>query len=162
RRRSRDGEQPVDARPPRQRRSPAAADARRLRRRADPRGRPLALPAPLRQPARAGELMAAATTVAPELRGASDEQIEAALAHARPMVLRGLLHQLTGDPEVAATRVAVDPAGFQTFMMVADEADVAMLRRKAVELLQRLRDSAAGPVDIGPDERLRISVPLTL
>jgi 4-hydroxyacetophenone monooxygenase len=104
----------------------------------------------------------AAATVAAELREASDEQIERAVVHAQPMVLRGLLYQLTGDEEVAATRVAVDPAGFQTFMMVADEADVAMLRRKAAEYLRALRDSGAGPVDIGPEERLRRSVPLTL
>ena len=39
----------------------------------------------------------------PELRAASDAVIEDAIAHADPMVLRGLLYQLTGDPEVAAT-----------------------------------------------------------
>jgi 4-hydroxyacetophenone monooxygenase len=106
--------------------------------------------------------MTAAETIASELRDASDEQIERAVAHAQPMVLRGLLYQLTGDEEVAATRVMVDPAGFQTFMMVAGEADVAMLRRKAVGFLRALRDSGSGPVDIGPEDRLRRSVPLTL
>lgn len=104
----------------------------------------------------------AAVTGAPELRTASDEQIERAVAHAEPMVLRGLLYQLTGDEQAAATRVTVDPAGFQTFMMVADEADVALLRRTAAAWLRSLRDSGAGPVEIGPDERLRRSVPLTL
>ena len=78
------------------------------------------------------------------------------------MVLRGLLYQLTGDEEVAATRIKVDPAGFQTFMMVADEADVAMLRRRTVELLRAHRDGGGGPMDIGPEERLRRSIPLTL
>jgi hypothetical protein len=41
----------------------------------------------------------------PELRAADDAVIEDAIAHADPMVLRGLLYQLTGDPEVAATGV---------------------------------------------------------
>jgi len=101
-------------------------------------------------------------TTATELLEASDEQIERAVAHADPMVLRGLLYQLTGDEEAAATRITVDPRGFQTFMMVADEADVAMLRRKAVAFLRSHRDAGGGPVDIGPEERLRRSVPLTL
>jgi 4-hydroxyacetophenone monooxygenase len=106
--------------------------------------------------------MTAEPTVASELLEASDELIERAVAHADPMVLRGLLYQLTGDEEVAATRITVDPRGFQTFMMVADEADVASLRRKAVDLLRAHRDAGGGPMDIGPEERLRRSVPLTL
>ena len=35
----------------------------------------------------------------PELRAADDAAIENAIAHADPMVLRGLVYQLTGDPE---------------------------------------------------------------
>jgi 4-hydroxyacetophenone monooxygenase len=104
----------------------------------------------------------AEAAVASELLEASDEQIERAVAQADPMVLRGLLYQLTGDEEVAATPIKVDPTGFQTFMMVAEEADVAMLRRRAFELLRAHRDVGAGPVDIGPEERLRRSLPLTL
>ena len=42
------------------------------------------------------------------------------------MVLRGLLYQLTGDEEVAATRIEIDPTGFQTFMKVVDD-DVPLL-----------------------------------
>jgi 4-hydroxyacetophenone monooxygenase len=104
----------------------------------------------------------AGASVAWELLEASDERIERAVAHAEPMVLRGLLYQLTGDEDVAATRIAVDPTGFQTFMMVAEESDVAMLRAKAAELLRAHRDAGAGPLDIGPEERLRRSLPLTL
>jgi 4-hydroxyacetophenone monooxygenase len=102
------------------------------------------------------------TPVAPELLGASDEQIERAVAHAEPMVLRGLLYQLTGDEAVAATRIAVDPSGFQTAMMVAQESDVALLRRAAAAFLRAHRDAGAPPLDIGPRERLRRSLPLTL
>jgi 4-hydroxyacetophenone monooxygenase len=104
----------------------------------------------------------AGATVASELLEASDEQIERAVAHAEPMVLRGLLYQLTGDEEVASTPIAVDPTGFQTFQMVAEEVDVAMLRRKAAEFLRAHRDAGAEPLDIGSAERLRRSLPLTL
>jgi 4-hydroxyacetophenone monooxygenase len=106
--------------------------------------------------------VAAEPQAAAELLDASDEQLERAVAHAEPMVLRGLLFQLTGDEEVAATPIAVDPTGFQTFMMVASEEDVALLRRKAVDLLKAHRDAGAPPIDIGPRERLRRSLPLTL
>ena len=79
-----------------------------------------------------------------ELLEASDDQIEDAVAYADPMVLRGLLYQLTGDEEVAATRSTVDPTGLQTAMMVADEDDVALLRRKAAAFLKAYRDAGAG------------------
>src|SRR5690349_21713773 len=106
--------------------------------------------------------MTAEPATAPELLDASDEQIERAVAHADPMVLRGLLYQLTGDEHAAATRVTVDPRGFQTFMMVAEEPDVAMLRRRTVDFLKAHRDAGAEPLPIGPEERLRRSVPLVL
>jgi len=48
----------------------------------------------------------------PELRAADDAVLEDAIAHADPMVLRGLLYQLTGDPEVAATGVKTVLAGY--------------------------------------------------
>ena len=99
---------------------------------------------------------------ASELLEASDDQIDRAVAHAEPMVLRGLLFQLTGDEEVAATRSTVDPTGLQTAMMVADEADVAMLRAKAAAFLRAHRDAGAPPLEIGPRARLRRSIPLTL
>jgi 4-hydroxyacetophenone monooxygenase len=39
----------------------------------------------------------------PELLEATDEMIEDAVRYADPMVLRGLLYQLTGDEAVAST-----------------------------------------------------------
>jgi 4-hydroxyacetophenone monooxygenase len=101
-------------------------------------------------------------TVRQELVEASRGQIEAAVAHAEPMVLRGLLYQLTGDEEVAATRIATDPTGFQTAMMVASDEDVALLRRKAVEFLEAYRAADGGPLAIGAPERLPRSMSLTL
>jgi 4-hydroxyacetophenone monooxygenase len=90
------------------------------------------------------------------------EQIERAIEHAEPMVLRGLLYQLTGDPEVAATGITVDPSGFQTAMMVGRPEDVALLRRKAVEFLAAHRAAGAPGLAIGPVERLPRSLSLTL
>ena len=106
--------------------------------------------------------MPATTSTSSELLEASREQIERAVEHAEPMVLRGLLYQLTGDEEVAATGITIDPTGFQTAMMVASDEDVALLRRKAVEFLVRHRDSGAEPIGIGPEERLPASLSLTL
>jgi 4-hydroxyacetophenone monooxygenase len=97
-----------------------------------------------------------------ELLGASREQIEQAVGQAEPMVLRGLLYQLTGDEEVAATGITIDPTGFQTAMKVAADDDVAMLCRKAVAFLDRYRASGAAHVAIGPEERLPRSLSLTL
>src|SRR5215471_10648072 len=102
-----------------------------------------------------------ADLVRSELLEASPEQIELAMQQAEPMVLRGLLYQLTGDDEVAATRIEIDPTGFQTFMKVVDD-DVALLRRRAIEFLDGYRSAGAGSLDIGPEERLPLSLQLTL
>jgi 4-hydroxyacetophenone monooxygenase len=96
-----------------------------------------------------------------ELRDATDEQIEAAVALADPMVLRGLVYQLTVDAEVAATRV--DPVQFLFLEMqfVIDPDALSVLHRKAADLLRSLRDGEADAVSIGPRERLRESLALT-
>ena len=104
----------------------------------------------------------AAPAMRPELLDASDEEIELALEHAEPMVLRGLLYQLTGDPRSPRPRITIDPTGFQTGMMVARDDDVALLRRKAVEFLEAYRAAGAGPLGIGPEDRLPASLSLTL
>jgi 4-hydroxyacetophenone monooxygenase len=98
----------------------------------------------------------------PELRAADDAAIEDAIAHADPMVLRGLLYQHTGDPEVAATGVKTVLAGYFDVAAAATEADVALLRRKGAEFLKAYRDSGAGAIAIGPRERLAVSLGLML
>jgi len=102
-----------------------------------------------------------AKPISAELRAATDEQIEAAVAASDPMVLRGLLYQLTGDEEVAAT--ATDPVEFLFLEMqfVIDPDQLAVLHRKAIELLKSLRDGDADTVPFGPRERLRASLDLT-
>ena len=88
-----------------------------------------------------------------ELRAASDEMIEDAVKYADPMVLRGLLYQLTGDPEVAAIRVKIRLMGFYEAATPQYEDDVALLQRKAAAFLKRYRDAGAGSISIGPRER---------
>src|SRR3954470_5874370 len=90
----------------------------------------------------------------PELLAADDATIDDAIAHADPMVLRGLLYQLTGDPEVAAINTKTVLAGYFDVTLPATGADVALLRRKGAAFLKAYRDRGAGPVDIGPPERL--------
>src|SRR2546423_11745281 len=98
----------------------------------------------------------------PELRAADDAVIEDAIAHADPMVLRGLIYQLTGDAEVAATGVKTTPAGFVDIVSPETEADAALLRRKGAEFLKAYRDSGAGIIGVGPRERLPASLGLML
>ena len=45
--------------------------------------------------------MTTADALRPELLQATDDEIEDAVAYADPMVMRGLLYQLTGDEELA-------------------------------------------------------------
>ena len=93
-----------------------------------------------------------------ELLRATDAVIDDAVSYADPMMLRGLLFQLTGDEQVASTEVT-PPAGIDP-PTVAREADVAFLRARAASYLKAYRDSGAGPIDIGPRERLPRSLAL--
>ena len=97
-----------------------------------------------------------------ELRAADDATIDDAIAHADPMVLRGLIYQLTGDPEVAATGTKTVLAGYFDVAAPATDADVALLRRKGAAFLKAYRDSGAGPIGVGPEERLATSLALML
>src|SRR5215469_7535893 len=98
----------------------------------------------------------------PELRAADDAAIEDAIAYADPMVLRGLVYQLTGDPEVAATGVRHVQAGFAQAAAPASDADAALLRSKGADFLKAYRDAGAGVIGIGPPERLPVSLGLML
>jgi len=85
----------------------------------------------------------------------TDEQVDDAVEHADPMVLRGLLFQLTGDEEVAATR-PTPQIGIDAAKLVDPEA-IALLRAKAATYLKARRDGD----DLGPAERLPRSMALT-
>ena len=95
-----------------------------------------------------------------ELIAASDEVIEDAVQYADPMVLRGLLYQLTGDETLADMTVGMVDAGFFQIAMASDPADVEMVRAKAADFLKKYRDDGAGEIPIGPADRLRRSMEL--
>jgi 4-hydroxyacetophenone monooxygenase len=98
-----------------------------------------------------------------ELLEASDETIEDAVQHADPMALRGLLYQLTGDESLVEMPVKLVEAEYAAEIVVlADPADGERIRAKAVELLQAYRDRGAGPVELGPPERLPRSLELAV
>jgi 4-hydroxyacetophenone monooxygenase len=93
-----------------------------------------------------------------ELLAASDATIVDAVEHADPMVLRGLLHQLTGDGSVAAIQptpqVGIDAA------KLVDADGIAALRAKAAAFLVAHRDGG-GAGNLGFDDRIPRSLALT-
>jgi 4-hydroxyacetophenone monooxygenase len=99
----------------------------------------------------------------PELLEASDEQIDDAVTFADPMVLRGLVYQLTGDESLAAIEISLSgPVGFGgQVALVANPDDVTLIRSKAAAFLKGYRDSGAGELGIGPSERLHRSLTLS-
>ena len=102
----------------------------------------------------------AGTRTREELLAADDATIDEAVGFADPMVLRGLIYQLTGDPEIAAT-TAVARSGRGLFpIMGLDREDAALVRRKAAAFLKSYRDAGAGEIGIGPADRLPTSMGL--
>src|SRR5581483_3735528 len=97
-----------------------------------------------------------------ELLTATDEVIDDAVKYADPMVLRGLLYQLTGDESVAATGVATMNIRNAEIPMVANPADVELIQSKAAAFLKSYRDQGAPEIPYGPPERLRRSINLAL
>ena len=93
-----------------------------------------------------------------ELLEATDEQIEDAISFAHPMVLRAILYQLTADPDMVDIPLKTAMRGYYEYFTPRDDEDVAMIRRKAVQYLKNYRESGANPVDIGPHERLPVSI----
>jgi hypothetical protein len=78
-----------------------------------------------------------------ELLDATDETIDDAVKYADPMVLRGLLYQLTGDESVAATPVRSRVLGLVEAMVLVNASDAAMLQSKAADFLKSYRNSGA-------------------
>jgi 4-hydroxyacetophenone monooxygenase len=101
-----------------------------------------------------------------ELLSATDAVIDDAMLYADPMVLRGLLYQLTGDAGVRATRAAAMPStgaysAGSGVQVVSGEADIGLLRTRAAAFLKAHRDAGAPEIGYGPPERLLESLPLT-
>lgn len=98
----------------------------------------------------------------PELLDASDQQIDDAVEYIDPMVARGLLYQLTGDPELGDIEVKKVLMGFFTSTSPANDGDVTLLRRKAAAFLKAYRDAGAAAIDFGPPERLPAAMDLAV
>ena len=81
-----------------------------------------------------------------ELLEASDAFIDDAVQFADPMVLRGLIYQLTGDPEIAGTELTMMARSAIPMPAPANPEVAQLLRRKAAEYLKAYRDSGGGPV----------------
>ena len=104
--------------------------------------------------------MPVAVMTSEELRSASDAEIDDAMHYASPMVLRGLLYQLTGDE----SGIAMPPGSSAKFGVgkeMANDADADLLKAKGAAFLKHYRDSGADTIDIGPADRLRQSLSLT-
>jgi 4-hydroxyacetophenone monooxygenase len=105
-------------------------------------------------------------TAREDLLSATDAVIDDAMLHTDPMVLRGLLYQLTGNEEVRATQAGpFGEAGAYTaaggIQVVTSEADVRSLQARAAAFLKAHRDAGAPEIGFGPPERLAVSLPLT-
>jgi 4-hydroxyacetophenone monooxygenase len=102
------------------------------------------------------------TATRTELLEASDETIEDAVQFADPIVLRGLLYQLTGD-EALVDGIAMAPvaSGLRSRNTMAKESDAALIRAKAADFLKGYRDAGAGEIPPGPESRLQRSLSLT-
>jgi 4-hydroxyacetophenone monooxygenase len=91
---------------------------------------------------------------------ATDAQIDEAVKFGDPLTLRGLIYQLTGDETLARVPVRSERFFFADAMTPATEADVALIQAKTAAFLKSYRDSGAGPIDIGPKQRLPRSLEL--
>ena len=112
------------------------------------------IPDPLAQLAQLAELA--------ELAEATDAEIEDAVKYADPMVLRGLLYQLTGDD--AGARMAVKVGGFGPgeVAVLANASDLELLQAKAAAFLKTRRDAGTGDLGAESPERLPRSLALWL
>ena len=89
-----------------------------------------------------------------ELAHASDERLIDCINHADPLILRGLVYQVTGDEELAAMPIETVPFGYSSMDKLVHEADVARVRAKALAWLQAVRASDTGEAALGPMDRL--------
>lgn len=88
-----------------------------------------------------------------ELLSASDQDIESAVAHADPMLLRGLMFQLAGDESLLDLPTEKVSIGNFFATRIADDANIAALRAKAADFLKNVRKTGSG-VEIGEQDRL--------
>jgi 4-hydroxyacetophenone monooxygenase len=101
------------------------------------------------------------TAKRPELFEATNETIADAVQYADPMVLRGLLYQLTGDDDLIQVSVESVQQGGRTRRALTD-AHARLVRSKAATFLKWCRDAGTDDIPAGPPERLRRSLSFTV
>ena len=79
----------------------------------------------------------------PELLEHTDQQIDGTVAYADPMVVRGLLYQLTRDESLFEIKTKLSNVGLVDVHTLAERGDAAGLRAKAAAYLKRHRDAGA-------------------
>jgi 4-hydroxyacetophenone monooxygenase len=98
-----------------------------------------------------------------EILGASNHEIDDAVSYASPLILRGLLYQLTGDKSLRDLPVGTVPAGFRgEAPAITDPEAISTIREKAAAYLKVWRDAGAPEPQIGPPERLPLAMELAL
>ena len=100
-------------------------------------------------------------TTRTELLKVTDDAIDDAVKFADPMVLRGLVYQLTGDESLTAMEAVVSPYANVFMEVLANEADVALVQDKAAAFLKSYRDQGAGDIPLDPEDRLPRSICMT-
>lgn len=98
--------------------------------------------------------------ISDELAQATDATIERSVALADPLVLRGLIYQLTGDEDLIDLPLVREAFGYSNMDRLANEADVALVQRKATAFLKGLRDRGVIELEPGPSARLPRSLEL--
>jgi 4-hydroxyacetophenone monooxygenase len=96
-----------------------------------------------------------------ELATADEEAIFGSLALADPMVLRAVVHLLTGDESLANITTETRPFLMTIETSVADPDDASMLRRKALDALLSYREGDASSQALTP-ARLRAAMELAV
>jgi 4-hydroxyacetophenone monooxygenase len=97
-----------------------------------------------------------------DLLHSTDAEIEHYVQSGDPMVLRGVLYQLTGDAAIAATKLGEAPGMFTPLKALVDPQDIELVRAAAAGYLRAHRDAGAPTVGPGPLERLPQSLGLAV
>ena len=95
-----------------------------------------------------------------ELLNASDKEIVDAISVADPLILRGLLYQITANEEFSSLPMKRVSFGYTVQNQFANPEDVQRIRQRAVDWLKSLRDNSVAEVELGPEERLPRSLEL--
>jgi hypothetical protein len=85
-----------------------------------------------------------------ELLAASDDAIADAIEYADPMVLRGLVFQLTGDQALMQGSLTLS-TGVRggSAAKLTDASDIAAIRARAARFMREYRDGGGGDIAIG-------------